>query len=129
MIKNTADEKLKADIELHGELAVKQKIAIANVREEAQATIDALMGDYAPYEIATFGIQLDEYTRYMDSPTAKTPNVNAMIKGRGITKDSLMVKIGEKADFIFTILGNQQGAVDAIKATTTLEELDALLIS
>lgn len=77
-------------------------------------------------EKESWNIQQNEWFSYTQDTNNSTPFVDAMAVGRGITRDELMTKIGNKVTEFATIQGQLQGYQDQIKAATTEAELDAI---
>lgn len=98
------------------------------LRTKYQKQIDAISSNYAPYELESFTDQKAEWKLYSADNTASTPIVDAMATARGITRDALFTKIGTNITAIATLQGQQNATEDAIKACTTLAELDAIVV-
>lgn len=77
-------------------------------------------------EKESWDIQQKEWFSYTQDVNNSTPFVDAMAVGRGITRDELMTKIGNKVIGYATIQGQYQGYEDQIEAATTEAELDAI---
>ena len=99
---------------------------LAEVRQAFESKVAALKSDCAPYEVETWAIQTQEYSRWMADNTAPIPYVTAIAAGRGISVDALMAKIGAKVAGLAYLQGQQQAAEDRVKAATTREELFAV---
>lgn len=97
---------------------------IKSLRDAFDGRITAIKSDNAAYEPETWTTQNTEWTSYIQNPLNPTPYVDALASARGITREELMVKIGNKVVGIATLQGTQHGIEDQIKAATTEEELN-----
>ncbi len=102
--------------------------AIKNIRDQAQSKMDEANKDYAPYEISTFAKQQNEWasTRGKGKGNTHTPLIDILSTARGLSRSTILDKIGANITFEYEILGKQQAKIDAINSCNTIEELEAL---
>ena len=93
-----------------------------------QGIVNAVRNKYSEYEIESFTDQRNEWKLYIADNNAKTPIVDAIANARGISRDDLFTKIGNNVTAIAATQGEQNSKEDAIKACTTIEELEAIEI-
>jgi len=77
-------------------------------------------------EVATWPAQQAEWCAYYADNTASTPVCDAIAKGRGLSREQFLTKVGVKVQASMELIGQMQGYEDAIKAATTSEELNAV---
>ena len=97
-------------------------------RDAYQMGADKLKAGYSSFELDLFDIQQSEWkTWYLDN-TSSTPFVDSLATARGIDRLVLLGKIGTKVLEFSIILGQQHAKEDAIKAATSIEELEQFKI-
>lgn len=99
---------------------------IKQLHEKYQNIINSIKAQSAQYEIETWSTQNAEWTKWNIDNATPTPFVDSIATARGISRDALLDKIGNKVLRIATLLGTQQAFEDQIKACTTQAELDAI---
>lgn len=98
----------------------------ARIRLDFEAQVAALKADCAPYEVETWPVQTQEYSRWLADKSSLVPYVSALATGRGMALDALMAKIGIKVAGLAELQGKQQALEDRIKAAETLEAVAAV---
>ena len=83
----------------------------------------------AKFEKDSWETQRQEWLRYRDNVDALTPYCDTLAASRGITKEELMTKIEAKVLGFAALQGQLHAIEDAINATTTQEELEAIVWS
>lgn len=110
------------------ELALLKAIKMQAVRSHYQNRVNELSNNYSSYEVETFATQQAEWKLWVADSNAPTPFIDAIAAARGIDRAVLLDKIGANALNIASILGLQQAKEDAIKACTTTDEVEAVVI-
>ena len=124
-----ADKVFDELIKLNYEVILENKNElIQKVHSKYQKIIDNIKKTASSYEVETWTAQNTEWTSYVADNSANTPFVDALATARGITRDELMTKIGNKVTAVASTLGAQQKLEDQIKACTTQDELDAIVV-
>lgn len=101
---------------------------VKQVREHFNRLIEGLKADAAPYEVETWGVQRDEYARWVADPAASTPYVDGLCAGRGVPKEVLMPKIGIKVAGLASIQGMQHALEKEVEAAQSIEDVMAVAI-
>ena len=102
------------------------------IRTWFESQFSALQSEYTQIEIDTFKTQEEEARAYTADPTAPTPMLSGIATARGITVDSLAMKVAENAQtyklLAAPIMGKKQRLEDALKLATTVTEVEAVII-
>lgn len=104
-----------------------QQIKITQARQYFDEIVQNSVSNAASFELDTWETQRQEWMRYQDDNTVTTPYCNTLAAVRGITKEALMQKIGDKVVSFAYIQGQLHGLEDIISACTTEEQLDAIV--
>jgi hypothetical protein len=102
-------------------------IGTAKVTKEYDDLIVSSTKDIAEFERNTWEIQRTEWLRFQDNNLANTPYCDTLCQARGITKELLMEKIGNKVVQIAAIQGQLHQKLDQIKACLSEEEYFTLM--
>lgn len=101
---------------------------INQLQTKYQLEYNAYLSQYPQREIASFPAKQAEALAYTADNTAPTPVIDAILTTNPATKADYVASIMAK----ITALANQEGAMvairDSIKACTTQDELDAIVI-
>lgn len=96
------------------------------IRQKFQGIVDFIKSQYAPYEIESFADQRAEWRAWMADNTAKTPIVDALAQARGIDREVLLQRIGEKVTQIVQLQGTQNRIEDSVKMLNDVEGIEAV---
>ena len=99
---------------------------LAEIRQKFQSLIDSIKSQYAPYEIESFADQRAEWRAWVADNTAKTPIVDALAQARGIDREELLQRIGEKVTQIVQLQGTQNRIEDSLKMLSSVEDIEAI---
>ncbi len=88
--------------------------------------MDMVYGSLADFEPETYRSQEDEWRAWVIDPNVATPYVDVLCYNRGVDKETLMAKIGQKVQFFANVQGQMHHLDDVISSCVTQEELEAL---
>jgi len=95
-----------------------------------QDKMNKLKSQYPQDEIKTWDTQRNEWQEWIkDTENAKTPFVDKLAEARGISRETLLNKIGEKVLLIAKLTGKRQALEDKINSAKTEEELNSIKIT
>jgi hypothetical protein len=112
---------------IESELERAKKLAIRRVQMMFNSTFEMLKMSVADYEPDTWIIQHREYLIWVFDKKATTPYIDALSIARGVDKDDLMEKVGEKIKALATIHGQQHMMQDLITQAKSIEEVHAII--
>lgn len=101
-------------------------LASITIRNKYTDIMSAIRSNYTVYELESFQDQRLEWKAWLSDNTALTPIVDALALSRGIPREMLLQKIGEKVTYLITIQGEQNSAEDSVASCNSLEDLAAL---
>ena len=99
---------------------------LSEIRQKFPTLIDSIKSKYAPYEIESFADQRAEWRAWVADNTAKTPIVDALAQARGIDREALLQRIGEKVTQIVQLQGTQNRIEDSVKMLNDVEDIEAV---
>ena len=99
---------------------------LTEIRQKFQNLIDSIKSQYAPYEIESFADQRAEWRAWVADNTAKTPVVDVLAQARGIDREELLQRIGEKVTQIVQLQGTQNKLEDQVKSANKIEDIEAI---
>lgn len=104
---------------------------LAEVNAAYDMAASSLVNTYPATELLTFDKQEQEARAYAADSSASTPFLAGLAKARGITLDDLVGRVIAKSDMfasaVATLTGQRQRYEDLLDATTTAEEIAAIL--
>ena len=86
------------------------------------------MSNFTSLEVSTFDSQKADYKAWITDSEAHTPTVDALAEVRGIGREYLLGKIGEKLTLQILMVGKQQKLEDDVKHCESIEELEAITL-
>lgn len=101
---------------------------ITELHNKYQAEYDAYLAQYPAREVATFATKQAEATAYTLDNTSPTPSIDSIVLGYGGSKDEYVQSVMNKVSYLAQQEGSMVAKRDAIKAATTVAELDAIII-
>lgn len=114
-------------------LAEAKSTKLSEINTVTDATIAVLTETYPDREIATFDKQESEARAYVADPMSSTPFLSALAVARGIPLSDLVRRVITKADDFAvasgSIIGQRQALEDRLDACTTVEEVEAIVVS
>ena len=114
-------------------LADAKSTKLSEINTVTDATIAVLTETYPDREIATFDKQESEARAYVADPMSSTPFLSALAVARGIPLSDLVRRVITKADDFAvasgSIIGQRQALEDRLDACTTVEEVEAIVVS
>lgn len=114
-------------------LADAKSTKLSEINTVTDASIAVLTETYPDREIATFDKQESEARAYVADPMSSTPFLSALAVARGIPLSDLVRRVITKADDFAvasgSIIGQRQALEDRLDACTTVEEVEAIVVS
>jgi len=101
---------------------------IKALQDKFQSGYDAYLANYPQAEVASFNDKKNEALAYNSDNTAPTPIIDAIILGSVDTKADYIASVLAKVQFLAVKEGEMVKVRDAIKACTTQDDLDAIVI-
>lgn len=101
---------------------------IKELHDKYQAEYDNYLAKYPKREVDTFGVKQAEATAYTLDNTSPTPVIDSIVAGTGEDRVAYIESVMQKVTYLAMQEGEMVSVRDAIKACTTQEELDAILI-
>ena len=101
---------------------------IAKLHDKYQAQYDDYLAQYPKREVDTFPTKQAESVAYTLDNTTPTPVINALVGGNEVAKVELINVIMQKVLYLAQQEGEMVAKRDAIKACTTQEELEAVIL-
>jgi len=105
-----------------------QQLAIDELHDEYQKHYDDYLSQYPAREIATFATKQNEAMAWNLDNTTPTPTIDAMVQNDPIKRTELLYAVIAKVNYLATQEGEMVAKRDAIKACTTTEELEAIIL-
>jgi hypothetical protein len=105
-----------------------QKQKIQELHNKYQAEYDAYLAQYPKREIESFPTKQAEAVAWRIDNTSPTPTIDAMVNNDTDARLALLQGVLAKIDYLAQQEGIMLAKRDAIKACTTLEELEAIEI-
>ncbi len=119
-------EKSEQEVDPKTQLEKLREKKLAEIRQKFQGVVDSIKSQYAPYEIESFADQRAEWRAWVAGNTAKTPIVDALAQARGIDREVLLQRIGEKVTQIVQLQGTQNKLEDQVKSMDKVEYIEAV---
>ena len=101
---------------------------IKELNTKYQENYNLYLSNYPQAEIDTFNDKKKEALAYQLDNTVQTPIIDAIVATLGGTKDDYILSVLSKVESIANNEGNLVKTRDAIKACTTQEDLDSIII-
>jgi antitoxin component HigA of HigAB toxin-antitoxin module len=105
-----------------------KQVKIQQIRDHFNAIVDTIKQDAAPYEVATWETQRQEYVAWTVNSSSPTPYCSALATVRGLTLQDLMTKIGAKISGLATVQGTQHRLEKLVEAATTIDDVNAVTL-
>ena len=102
---------------------------IASLHAKYQAEYDKYLAQYPTREVATFPTKQAEATAYRLDPNAPTPTIDAIVGNDPVKRVEFIQSVIAKLDYLAMQEGEMVAKRDAIKACTTIEEVNAVEIA
>lgn len=117
---------------LDDELKARQLRAIASNNGAYESAISQMTAGYPPAEIQTWERQRAEVIAWEADPNAPTPWIDLAASARGLDRGEFLARtLAKVTAFVQAsawLTGHRQGIEDAIRATSTLAALSAIII-
>jgi len=101
---------------------------IKQLQDKYQSEYDAYLAQYPKREVDSFPVKQAEAIAYNLDNTAPTPVIDAIISKNGAAKDDYVASILIKVTALAAQEGEMVAIRDSIKACTTQDELDAIVV-
>ncbi len=86
------------------------------------------MNKFTSLEVSTFDSQKADYKSWIADSESHTPTVDTLAEVRGIGREYLLGKIGEKLTLQVLMVGKQQKLEDDVKRCESIKELNEIKI-
>ena len=101
---------------------------IKQLQDKYQSEYDAYLAQYPKREVDSFPVKQSEAIAYNLDNTAPTPVIDAIISKNGAAKSDYVASILTKVTALAAQEGEMVAIRDSIKACTTQDELDAIVV-
>ena len=101
---------------------------IKQLQDKYQSEYDAYLAQYPKREVDSFPVKQAEAIAYNLDNTAPTPVIDAIVSKNGAAKDDYVASILTKVTALAAQEGEMVAIRDSIKACTTQDELDAIVV-